>query len=105
MFQYCGSQNQNAWNPSGAEIFTGEKKIAHRATILYPFLGFPTTEQHERQDEDSSSFTCPGVYGTDVWRLPSSYLTERKAAARQISVWMQTTYKLIRPAHSGEMLS
>ena len=63
------------------------KKIAHRATISYPFLGFPTTEQHERQDEDCSSFIYPGVYGPDVWSLPSSYLTECKAAARWISVF------------------
>lgn len=64
-------------NPSGRQVLIREQ-IAHGATVSNRFLGFSTSEQHERQGEDSSSFSCPGMYGPDMWSLFSAHLSESK---------------------------
>lgn len=88
--------------PSGRKVLIREQ-IAQGATVSNCFLGFSATEQREGQGGDSSSFSCPGVYGPDKWRSPfSAHLSESKQARGWVSVFK---LPLIPPTHSGGVLS
>lgn len=83
--------------PSGRKVLIGEQ-ISHGATVSNCFLGFSTTEQCERQGEESSSFSCPGVCGPDTWSPCSAHLSESRQAREWIS---EFKLLLIPPTHTG----